>query len=220
VIRRLLRFAVRGLCLLSLLACLGSAWLWWRSLRVADELEVARAGLFVQAWSAGGDVSVTAVRGWPNPEPPRVRSFPLPFDAEDRARYWGQPSLYLLKFQGGSRAWEWLGLSGDYGWLKTCVNPDGTPLRVTVVEGYATAAGGSAIAWSRPMRYAYAYRFPYAALVAVTAAAPLLWLGTRARRVLVRRRRRSLGLCFRCGYDLRESPGRCPECGTSAPAVR
>ena len=53
---------------------------------------------------------------------------------------------------------------------------------------------------------------PHVLVVVLTAAGPLWWLA-RARR---QRRRNRDGLCRACGYDIRATPGRCPECGETA----
>jgi hypothetical protein len=59
---------------------------------------------------------------------------------------------------------------------------------------------------------------PFWAVAAASAVAPGLWTFTRLR--LRRARNRvARGQCLQCGYDLRASPDRCPECGAAAPAV-
>ena len=55
---------------------------------------------------------------------------------------------------------------------------------------------------------------PLWAVLAVLAVPPLAWLGRRRHW----RRRDESGQCRVCGYDLRASPGRCPECGDVASA--
>jgi hypothetical protein len=55
---------------------------------------------------------------------------------------------------------------------------------------------------------------PYWALAAPPAVLPAWWALTYRRR----RERSRQGHCRRCGYDLRATPHRCPECGTPAGA--
>ncbi len=63
-------------------------------------------------------------------------------------------------------------------------------------------------------RTRYRVVLPYWAVLPLTMVLPVAWL--RRRRRL--RRRETGGRCLRCGYDLRASPGTCPECG--APSLK
>src|SRR5688500_17254627 len=81
--------------------------------------------------------------------------------------------------------------------------PDGNPGRLGFV-------------FERDNRKQYLYSalaIPWWAVAGLFAIPPALYLwGWSKRRV-----QRRLGLCAVCGYDLRASSGRCPECGTAIP---
>ena len=58
----------------------------------------------------------------------------------------------------------------------------------------------------------YVVAAPHWFVCAVASALPVWWLMHGRNR----HRRSRQGLCARCGYDLRATPGRCPECGEVA----
>jgi hypothetical protein len=55
--------------------------------------------------------------------------------------------------------------------------------------------------------------FPYWAIVILACALPARWLWSH-------RPRYGAGRCAQCGYDLRATPDRCPECGTISEKVK
>ena len=73
------------------------------------------------------------------------------------------------------------------------------------VERSSPAPGQTDVVWR-------AWRVPFWFLLLASALAP----ARRAARGISEARLRRRGLCPACGYDLRATPGRCPECGHPA----
>lgn len=149
-----------------------------------------------------------------------------------------EPTVHGLRFVHAARerpkAFTWFigGSYVDVGGLHRKVTPEGdlhtfpdgsartVPEEPEVYAGFRWETGAATDGKSRldrrfqlsliPWR---ALTVPYAALVAVTALLPLWWLGL----VVRARRRAGRGLCPSCGYDLRASADRCPECGAAIP---
>lgn len=84
----------------------------------------------------------------------------------------------------------------------------GTPTRVTSLLGfqYAEFSGPRLGVAEQPHSLLVV---PYWPVVLATSILPLRW---SARRLRTHSRSR-LARCVECGYDLRTTPGRCPECG-------
>jgi hypothetical protein len=186
-VRRLVRIIVNALTVLSLLLCAATCVLWVRSYSGTDYL--SRSQLL-----SSNPAEVTTRRhgvAWTHGEV-RVSagtSTYLPAGPPDPAAYWG---------------WGRLG-PGHMGWDATPVASDWDRIGFHRYQTGWSASfaddqeGGVAVpAW-----------LPVLAL-----ALPSLAWGVRRVR---RRRRLDTGLCPACGYDLRATPDRCPECGCVPP---
>lgn len=107
------------------------------------------------------------------------------------------------------------------GWMK----PDGNEYEYTSNGGWEGRVEGDADLSSLPVVRAQWHRrldvqLAFVPLWPLAAAAALLPLATAhrlTRQRAMRRREERRGLCSRCGYDLRASKDRCPECGKPIP---
>jgi hypothetical protein len=101
--------------------------------------------------------------------------------------------------------------------LATSSAEDFTPIRDTILDktairfsflGFQTASGQAAMTSQLSPGF-LAVRIPCWLLAIVFAILPLSVVRAR----WIRGQRKRKGLCLACGYDLRFSEGRCPECG-------
>lgn len=178
---------------ISLLLFMAAAVLYLRGTRYPDSKEVVISGRWFYVFSGRGHLAFATQRQLP-----------------------------ALSGMSGGGAW-----SRDYYFL---------PQARVGVQDVVSATGYQPLVltdtWGRRLRFPRAELRNYAVvahstrrildihfgyLVAVTATMPLIWAVRN--RSFFGRRRDGEARCLRCGYDLRASAGRCPECGTLIPST-
>jgi hypothetical protein len=194
------------------LLCLATAVLWVRSCRSADVITFAGQRLHRVAVGGGGvfveSFELVVVKGnWRDPHAASTAQ-----SVADYASYQRSSSA------GGERAWLWQAqpYRGRTDLLRWAWGPDlnRTWPRLTPITRTRTKfdnRDGSMVTERFIGRRLW---FPFWLPVLLTASLPVARLSVFHRRS----RRARLGLCRSCGYDLRASPDRCPECG--APTQR
>jgi len=147
----------------------------------------------------GPSFYLATMSGWSHPKIPTYRC--MRRDSQE------QPTYALTVIPGPGRTsklfWRFNAVVFEYAWER------GTPLLMNAPTAFNSFTDSELV--TRRDLF-----MPVWALVAVQAPLQTLywlhWLKLRAQR-----RRRRLGLCIRCGYDVRANSERCPECGTPVP---
>jgi hypothetical protein len=221
--RKLLSFAT----VVSLIVLLATAVLWHRAATNTDVLMLAAPGgkcLLIKSHE-GRWFEVSGVRNWPDrgfgiwsagqqlPRPVSVRGGPPRTNTWERAGpflFWQRHAVVtsgLVSFIHGT-----LVVPAD----------DGGKLPA-YGDGYDRADADNAWAGVLPGQRGWLFlsgwevRFPHTYLMALGAPLPLVVIPVWLMRRIGRQRRLRAGLCVGCGYDVRASADRCPECGRPVP---
>ena len=141
------------------------------------------------------------------------RELRIPLTGDHPAEAWAVPRCYILVRAGGLTVhWQRL-LAGPNAAIMWAAMPDGQEVEPMAADRW-DAAG---FHWQRGKMFDGYWRLTVPCWFAAACAAALPTL--MSRRFWRHRVRTRRGLCLNCGYDLRASPGRCPECGAPAPAA-
>jgi hypothetical protein len=184
----------------------GAAWLPDR-----DTIDLFRfttpGGTLWQATAWGRRISLRRVQRWPDRQPPRrVRiDAGQPVEAGVSLIIGGPPGVHCS-------GWRGFGLVAVWGTVSLPLRADGT----TFPLGYPLGRIDREAAGMAPPMPFHEVHIPLWMATGLAGLLPMARLGFRVRSAVRRSRRRRCGLCPACGYDLRATPGRCPECGMAA----
>jgi hypothetical protein len=194
----MLRHLFTLLSAVSLLLCMGVCVLWARSYQTADCLRSYRPDPATARWASD---SLCSTKGRLVLSQTRVE-FESPEHAEQYAKeIFATPNSRLGLSHIATEAY-WYPPSHPTFWERI---------------GFRSVPYDGARSHVERRREQAEFYAPHWAAALTTALPPAIWL----RRHRARRNRRRRGLCIGCGYDLRATPDRCPECGavpTAKPA--
>lgn len=178
--------------------CVAAVMLWLRGDRGLPCVHYVRGTTWIEAGEVFGNLYLlrAEVRTTHDPTPARFDPGGLITVGPNEHSLW-----LAIVFSASRREWSFVGSGWESGYFA-----DGAFLD-SILPPVPTAS-----------TYQYVHVRCWLA-VSVFAIAPLLWLASITRRHILRARarRRSMRLeCPACGYDLRASPERCPECGAVA----
>jgi hypothetical protein len=187
-----------AIAVVSAVLCVMTAYFWRRSYFHWDSVDWSRGWTCWRLRSTDGTLGIQFNRHDPDKSQPSyyfdASSCP-PFEPYD----WSKSRDVI-----GVVTWEMMWRDRYWWWPETLFQFGGV--------SFERSATANLIGPPHPGCWAVDVRYPV--LIVVMAAPPALSL----LRVLWKRRRRNSGLCAECGYDLRATPERCPECGVIPPS--
>jgi hypothetical protein len=200
------RYILNGLAVLSLVLCVGTVGLWVRSYRTADSLLRVRGADLANLTSNRGAIVLRSARlvALESRGEPYTKIVRHQITFEYSLRY-GDASGIVYRSEASHIEEFWPEAPARL-WRSDARVPR-TDVRLAGWRYFR----GSVDVW-----HVHALRVPYWGPAVAAAILPVLRLRAWHRRRSAQRG----GLCLKCGYDLRATPDRCPECGAIPAKVK